>query len=117
MNSIEQSQKNVCERAGSACCPTQPDEKVGIAMSTLASSPIYGVRRSPTEGVAGWYIWGGEYSSAPDFFQPVHVAHLGELIPEVLSYLSLAPGHKFIIDREGYEDIWFDDSLLKPPGE
>ena len=38
--------------------------------------------------------------------------HLSEHLPEILRYLSLPPGFRFLIDNEGYEDVWFDESLL-----
>lgn len=34
------------------------------------------------------------------------------MLPEVLPYLELPPGYRFIIDGKGYEDVWFDESLL-----
>ncbi len=74
--------------------------------------PIHGLRH-PVEGdTNGWYIWCGEYSEADDFFQPLHVEHLEECLPEVLKLLPLPPGYRFVIDKDGYEDIWFDESLL-----
>ncbi|MGA4658274.1 immunity protein Imm33 domain-containing protein [Proteus terrae] len=30
-------------------------------------------------------------------------------LPEVINYLYLPKGHNFIIDRDGYEDIWFEE--------
>lgn len=48
-----------------------------------------------------------------DFFKPLHIRHLIEDRPVVLKYLGLPPGWRFQIDDKGYEDIWFDESILK----
>lgn len=80
---------------------------VAVAMSTLGQMPIYGTRIAlPQDGTISWFIHCGEYSDAADFYQPVHTAHLTELLPQVVNYLHLPPGAKFIIDDQGYEDVW-----------
>jgi hypothetical protein len=91
------------------------DLKTGLAIKSLNQVPIYGVRCQPETGTNGWFIWGGLYSSADDFFEPVHTVHLSDLLPIVLPYLRLPPGYKFIVDQSGYEDVWFepDDLLTK----
>lgn len=99
-------QPKICAQYGSVFTPTDPAEKLGIALQTMGLQPIYGVRVRPTDGVSGWYIWGGPHSTDPDFFQPIHAAHIPDLCPIVLKYLALAPGYKFIIDSSGYEDVW-----------
>lgn len=39
------------------------------------------------------------------------VAHLRDHAPEVLPYLALPPGWRFLI-APGHEDVWFDEQLL-----
>lgn len=64
-------------------------------------------------GTCGWYIWAGlELSSDPDFFVPMHGEHLFEDRSEAIQYLGLPPGWRFLI-APGYEDIWYDNSLLQ----
>jgi len=106
---IEQAQRKMCEKHGSAFTPSPSGLKVGIALSTLKLNPIYGVREPIRGDTSGWYIWGGPHSEAPDFFQPVHVDHLPDLLPIVLPFLGLEPGFKFITDTTGYEDVWFEN--------
>lgn len=58
------------------------------------------------------YIWGGrEVSSSPDFFQPVHINHLDEVLPVIIPYLGLPPGWRVQV-ASGHEDLWFDAKLL-----
>jgi len=45
-------------------------------------------------------------------FQPVCAAHLVDYYPKIIHYLGLAPGWAFIINRDGYEDVWFDEQYL-----
>lgn len=77
--------------------------------------PLNGLRRSPHADTTGWYIWAGEeLSDDPDFFVPLHVEHLADWCPEVIKYLGLPPGWRFLTDRADYEDVWKDESLLIP---
>lgn len=74
--------------------------------------PINGLRHPPEGDTTGWYIWAGEeLSTATDFFVPLHVVHLDEWCPGAIPYLGLPPGWRFLI-ADGYEDVWFDPSLL-----
>ena len=111
--SIEDEQRIVCERIGFTYMEAPSNLKVGIAANVREGlMPINGLRHPPKGGTTGWYIWAGEtLSDDPDFFQPLHVAHLAEWLPSVLKYLGLPPGSRFLITSE-YEDIWFDENLL-----
>ena len=94
-----------------------PDMKVGLAKNVRTSDlPIHGLRHPPEADTSGWFIWAGEeLSDHPDFFEPTHVGHLAELIPEVMPYLALPPGWRFLI-APGHEEVWEDPSLREPPG-
>lgn len=105
--------QTVCEWKGVTPQPPLPGSKVGLAMSSLNRRPIHGMRIPPTESTNGWYLWGGEYSDAPDFYSPLHVEHLPDYLPAVVDYLDLPPGYRFLIDDQGYEDVWFDEALLE----
>ncbi len=90
-----------------------PNEMLGLAVETVRLIPTNGLRHPPEEGTCGWYIWGGdELSEAADFFSPIHVQHLGDYLPNILPYLDLPPGYRFLIDNKGRKDVWFDQSLL-----
>lgn len=105
-------QRAVCNRFGSPFIESREAEKLGIAIATLAQLPLNGLRVEVEGGTCGWYVWGGEgMSEADDFFLPLHVEHLAERCPEIIPYLGLAPGWRFII-APGYEDVWYDESLL-----
>lgn len=89
------------------------NEKVGVARNLRTTLlPINGLRHPRELGTSGWFFWAGEeLSTATDFFQPLHVSHLEEWRPEVIKYLGLPPGYRFLIAPE-FEDVWFDSSLL-----
>ena len=75
--------------------------------------PLNGLRHRPVDGTSGWYFWAGELlSDADDFFAPYHLVHLEETRPELLPYLALPPGWRFLI-APGQEDVWFDESLFE----
>lgn len=90
-------------------------DTVGVAANVRQGLwPLNGLRHRPGAGLSGWFIWAGEELSAdPNFFRPLHVEHLGRWCPAVLPYLGLAPGWRFLI-APGYEDLWWDRSLLDP---
>ena len=109
---MEEAQKRVCDRFAADYAPSDAALKVGIALATLGQEPINGLRHSPEGDTTGWYIWGGqEPSSANDFYQPLHVAHLTELLPAIVPYLGLPSGWRFQVAKD-HEDVWFDASLL-----
>jgi hypothetical protein len=110
-NSIAE-QRRVCARFGAPWAESPENLKVGIALNVKSGlRPINGLRHPPQGDTTGWHIWAGEeFSDDPDFFVPLHVKHLAEWCPEVLPYLGLAPGWRFLIDQD-YEDVWEDTSL------
>ncbi|MFP5390625.1 MAG: hypothetical protein ACLGI6_03635 [Gammaproteobacteria bacterium] len=108
-------QAEVCDRFGVEAWPARPGEKLGIALATLGSLPINGLRIR-LDGTCGWFIWaGGEPSTDPDFYQALHVEHIPDYLPCVEPYLSLPPGYRFQI-ADDYEDVWFDPALLSSEG-
>jgi len=106
-----ETQQEVCIRFGVTAERPSAGEKLGIALSTVGTLPINGLRIH-LEGTCGWLIWaGGEASVDPDFYQPLHVGHIAEYLPSVEPYLSLPPGYRFQL-ADGHEDVWFDPALL-----
>jgi hypothetical protein len=105
-------QKRVCRRFRAPFLEAPPTLKVGLARNVGKGVwPIHGLRHPPQGDTTGWYIWAGELAHTADFFEPVHVAHLPSIAPEVLPYLGLGPGWRFLIAPE-QEDVWEDPSLL-----
>lgn len=101
----------VCFRFGVGQKRPSAGEKLGIALATIGRLPINGLRIS-LDGTCGWFIWaGGEASTDPDFYQPLHVEHIADYMPSIEPYLSLPPGYRFQIS-DGQEDVWFDAALL-----
>ena len=107
-------QEQLCNRFGSAYLPLQPNGIVGISESALLRFvPLNGLRHPPEAETSGWFLWGGDYQESDDFFQPMHWEHLVDRLPEVLPYLGLSPGWRFLLAPD-YEDVWFDADLLMP---
>lgn len=106
---ITEAQGEVCDRYGARPLPTPDDLKVGIARG--GEGPIHGLRHAPEGDTSGWYIWRGELSDADDFFSPLHAEHLVDELPEVVPFLALPPGWRFLLASD-YEDVWYDQTLL-----
>ena len=107
----ELSQEAVCSSYGSEFLPPLDDDVLGVALSTLGQTPLNALRHEPENGTCGWYVWGGEYSDLPDFFQSLHVHHLVTHAPELIPFLGLAPGWRVLL-APGHCDVWRDHSLL-----
>jgi len=106
-------QKSTCESANLNFVETDMELIAGVSKTLFTDQqPIHGLRHPIENGTCGWYLWSGEYSEAADFFEPHHAKHLFDKKPEVIKYLGLEPGSRFLIDNKGYEDLWFDKSLL-----
>ena len=105
-------QKKICEKYASKWNPINKKLKVGIG-SDLHSDPIHGLRHPKEKGTTGWFIWAGEYSESDDFFKPMCAEHLLQIRPELIKYFGLDVGFRFLIDKNGYEDVWYDEKLMK----
>ena len=90
-----------------------PEEMLGLALEILRMIPLNGLRYPPADGASGWYVWGGEtFSESADFFSPIQIGHLSDYLPNILPFLDLPPGFRFLIDDHCHEKVWFDGSLL-----
>jgi hypothetical protein len=110
---ITPEQRAVCAKYGVQPADAPAELKAGVARNVTGELvPVNGLRHPPEGSTTGWYIWAGEeFSSDREFFRPVHVKHLQEIRPELLKYLALPPGWRFLIAGD-YEDVWYDASLL-----
>jgi hypothetical protein len=104
-------QQRICHEHGREFVPCTAHSKLGLAIQTIGRTPINGLRHRPTADTNGWYIWAGEYSNEADFFLPLHAKHLVERLPDVIRFLGLPPGSRFLLNGD-YADVWFDESLL-----
>ncbi|MBD8019125.1 immunity protein Imm33 domain-containing protein [Kaistella pullorum] len=103
-------QKNICEKYNSLWKPINKKFKIGIS-DNWNENPINGLRHSQQEGTTGWFIWSGEYSDNNDFFKPICAEHLLQIRPEIIKYLGLEIGFRFLVDNKGYEDVWKDENI------
>ncbi|MHC6219214.1 immunity protein Imm33 domain-containing protein [Arthrobacter sp. MMS24-S77] len=110
---IDAEQLKIVARFGLAPHLPLPGEKCGVARNVRDGLwPLNGLRHPAAGDTCGWYFWAGEeLSTSDDFFASLHVEHLADWCPAVLPYLGLGPGWRFLI-APGYEDVWFDESLL-----
>lgn len=112
MTGLLAAQDEICRRFAADFLPTPLDDRLGVALQTLTpGSPLHGIRCRPDADSCGWYIWGGDRSDSPDFFRPLKAEQLSAVVPQVLPYLGLGPGWRFLL-ASGYEDIWYDPTLL-----
>ena len=107
------SQAEICMRYGVEPQPPMVHDHLGIALATLQTQPINGLRLPALSGSSGWFIFGGlEAGNEADFYSPLCVAHIHKYCDIVVPYLYLPAGWRFQIDLNGYEDVWYDLSLM-----
>lgn len=106
-------QDQICARFGVEPVASPDEFKVGIARNVRSGiHPVNGLRIRPDADTTGWYNWAGqEWSDDPEFFLPLHVRHLATWAPQVIPFLLLPPGWRFLV-APGHEDVWKDDRLL-----
>ena len=111
---INAEQLKICAKYGTKPFDASPDLKAGVAKNFWENLvPVNGLRHPPEEDTSGWYLWAGEqFSADPALWRTVHIEHLSDIRPEVVKYLALPPGWRFLIAGD-YEDVWYDESLLK----
>lgn len=103
-------QRNLCARYDAQYYPIDPFQIVGLS-EDISQIPFHGLRH-PLKNATGWFLWCGEYKPDDDFFKAHHALHLMDIKPNILKFLGLGPGHRFLVDNHGYEDVWFDKDLL-----
>jgi hypothetical protein len=103
-------QKEVCKKYDSKWTPINKNLMVGVS-DNLISDPINGLRHPNDKGTTGWFIWTGDYSDADDFFKPMCAEHLLQVRPQIIKYLGLDVGFRFLADSNGHEDVWYDETL------
>ena len=109
-NSHINRQKEICATHNSQWKPINKKLRVG-ASANLDKDPINGLRHLNEKGTTCWFIWTGDYSESDDFFQPMCAEHLLQIRPDIIKYLGLEVGYRFLADKNGYEDIWYDEKL------
>lgn len=113
VRNLRDAQSRVAGRFGVEPLLPERNAKVGIAQNVQSGAqPLNALRHRPERDTSGWYVWAGEeLSNDPEFFVPLHISHLAEWCPDLLPYLGLPPGWRVLL-VPGYEDVWFDESLL-----
>ncbi len=106
-----ESQKLICQKYKSKWSPVNRKWTIGTNI-VENEFPINGMRHPKCKGNEGWYLWTGELQENDDFFKPICVEHLLQSNPTIIKFLGLQEGFRFLIDNEGFEDVWFDEQLL-----
>lgn len=111
---FEREQKEICRKYKADFQLLDFNLKLGISDNFFKDFlPLNGLRQKQENGTCGWYLWAGEeMSEDKDFFKSLHVYHLIQKKPEVIKFLALPEGWRFLV-TSNYEDVWFDENLLE----
>ncbi|TCM66441.1 hypothetical protein EC844_11341 [Acinetobacter calcoaceticus] len=100
-------QKLLCEEFDSAYIEVKSADLVAVATKTLNQEPLVGLRKQPEgDEQVSWFIYAGELAADQDEFEIMTVTELEKILPDVLPYLALESGFRFMIDKDDYEDVW-----------
>ena len=106
---IDKQQRAVCKKYGVEWVEADPFFAVGLAKNISATAmPLNGHRHPVKDDFTGWMIWSGEVdlpSQPVDYFERVHVHHLGDYCPAAIRFLGLPPGWSFMVAGD-FEDVW-----------
>jgi hypothetical protein len=114
LNNQISKQEELCHKLGVDVFITSSNLRVGISRDFKQNKiPINGLRHPPHGNMNGWYLWLGEidFPDYPDYFEPVCMEHISDYKPEIIKFMGLPPGWRFLIAGD-YEDIWYDENLL-----
>jgi hypothetical protein len=101
-----QEQKLLCEEFGSQYIEVKGDDVIAVAVDTLQKEPLVGIRKKAESENVSWFIYGGELAADLESFEMMTVRELQDILPDVLPYLALDIGYRFMIDQDDYEDVW-----------
>lgn len=113
-SSVSDVQRDMCRRFAVEPAPPEQRTMVGLALSRPRHlEPLNALRHPIAANSNGWFVWRGAAIPQEDdnFFAPLHVEHLDEHAPELGPYLALPPGWGVVL-APGYEDVWYDETLL-----
>src|SRR5262245_33456313 len=83
----ETEQRQICDRYKSRFVPVVDDARIGGALATMSRRPLHGLRHRTHGNMEGWYIWGGDYSEDPNFFDVLHAKHFISDYHDLIKYL------------------------------
>lgn len=107
-------QLDICDKFGAEFIESPFYLVLGISKNFDKNNfPINGLRHPTEGGSTGWFIWSGEeLKQDADFFKASHIGHLVEICPEIIKFLGLPPGWRFL-KAKNYEDVWVDEKLFE----
>ena len=110
-------QQVICDQYGAVLDLPELHSMLGWSATAITGvEPLNGLRHRPGTHTCGWYVWGGtELLEDADFFQSTHVHHMVDKCAEIIPFLGLPPGWRFLV-APGHVDVWFDESLLAHEG-
>jgi len=108
-----EAQQEVCARNGVVHVAVPQHAHVNVTSKLLEGTHfVYGLRLAPTDDRTGWFFWTEELFPPLPRFSAIQVAEFEERWPEVIKFLGLPPGWRFVVDGYGYEREWEDRSFL-----
>lgn len=113
MRDFEKEQIEICKKYNTEFEQIDCNMKLGVADNFFDGTlPLNGIRHRQENGSSGWYLWAGEeMSEDEDYFKPLHTFHLQSKMPEIIKFLALPEGWRFLVGTDD-EDVWLDENLL-----
>jgi len=107
---ILQSQMTMCNKYSSKFLFPRINQKIVISDGIRDEYPIEGVRYESPEHMSGWWLTSNLYDGNIVSLKQIELHELILMRPELIKYLALDNGFRFILDKNG-EDVWFDKDI------
>jgi hypothetical protein len=113
-NSIEimNSQIEICETYSSKLTFTKVNQNIVISDGVLDGRLVEAVKYEAPEHMSGWYITTDLYNDDINTLQQIQLPDLMLKRPELVKFLALDNGFRFVVDKENIE-VWFDEEVLE----
>jgi hypothetical protein len=87
-------------------------QKIVISEGVYEGLTTEAVRYPSPDHMTGWWLSTELYNGDTKSLNPVHYYHIAFKRPDILKYLALPFGYRFIINQEQEKDVWFDSKVV-----
>lgn len=101
--SVVRNQSEICSQYG--LVPTFPNfsQMVAISNGVYEGKDIEGIRYESPEHMSGWWLITEDYNDDINSLMTVHYHHVAFARPDILKYLAIPFGHRFLMENGNVE--------------
>ncbi|AZA80219.1 hypothetical protein EG359_10380 [Chryseobacterium joostei] len=101
--SIIRNQSEICSHYGLSIIFPNFNQMVVISQGVYEGKDIEGIRYESPEHMSGWWLITDDYNDNIESLMTVHYHHIAFSRPDILKYLALPFGYRFLIENDEVE--------------